>query len=73
EKRCELAEIIAGLLLATPVTFTVLCDVRLGLLPHENIAVILFNSTKRWALLKKEADNFVETPDAIKWNVWHKS
>jgi hypothetical protein len=38
----ELAEIIVGLILATPVTFTLLYDVRMGLLPHENFAVILF-------------------------------
>ena len=31
-----------GLVLATPVTFTLLCGVKLTLLPHENFAVILF-------------------------------
>jgi len=31
-----------GLVLATPVTFTLLCGVKLTLLPHENLAVILF-------------------------------
>jgi hypothetical protein len=38
----ELAVIIEGLLLASPVTFTLLYDVRLGLLSQENFAVILF-------------------------------
>lgn len=38
----ETGAIIAVLLLATPVTLTLLCDVRLGLLLHENFAVILF-------------------------------
>jgi hypothetical protein len=38
----ELGTIIAALLLATPVTLTLLYDVRLGLLVQRNFAVILF-------------------------------
>jgi hypothetical protein len=38
----ELGAIIALLLYATPVTFTLLCDVRRELLPQENFAVIVF-------------------------------
>ncbi len=41
DTRCELGAIIAGLLLDTPVTFTLLWDVRLELSPQESFAVIL--------------------------------